>query len=58
MESATIKVGRIQIGNKWRIVVDPTTQNLTIQFSLDNFATIHKIAEFPEPPAVKEEVIE
>jgi hypothetical protein len=57
MESATIKVGRIQIGNKWRIVVDPSTQALTIQFSHDNFVTVIPITEFVEP-SVKDPVEE
>jgi len=50
MESATIKVGRIQIGNKWRIVVDPTSENLIIQYSIDNFVNVTEVVTFPQQP--------
>jgi hypothetical protein len=50
MESATIKVGRIQIGNKWRIVVDPTSENLIIQYSNDNFVNVTEVVTFPQQP--------
>jgi hypothetical protein len=50
MESATIKVQRVQIGDKWRIVVDPQTQALIIQFSADNFANVSEAARFPQQP--------
>ena len=46
-----IKVSRVQIGDKWRLIVDHNTHALIIQYSGDGFATPPvQVVTYPPPP--------